>query len=132
MAKEKDIIIANRHAGPIVLPKVYLPNTSGDPAAFVQTFPERLLEPGHATTIGATEWEVRKVSQALQYYFDHGHLELVKREGEVLIQTGGTAVMEIPEHLQNDSEGGITVDSVTGDGAVSAKLRSAKKGTVTL
>jgi len=129
----RDVRLANHHAGTIILPRGYNPNTSGDPAAMKLQFDSITILPGQVKDISAVEWAIRKQSQALQYYLDHGHLTLVKCGNEVDIETGSTADLEVPEHLQSDEDGTVTVQSATGDGSsVQANLRRKSKGTVTV
>ena len=133
MAKEKDIIIANHHTGPIVLPRMYAPNTSGDPAAMIKMLESKTIQPGGTELLSATEWEIRKVSPALKYYLDNGHLSMVKRAGEVSIDTGATVDLEVPEHLQADQDGAVSVASkADGESIVKASIRSAKKSSITV
>jgi hypothetical protein len=134
----KDILLANHHAGPITLPRVYQPNAGGDPAAMQTSCESRTIQPGHVESIPAAEWELRLPAGAagknstLQYYLDHKHLEVVKRAGEVDVNTGAIGVLEVPEHLQADQEGNVTVASAADGSEIKAGVRSANKGTVTV
>jgi hypothetical protein len=131
MAKERDIFIANHHTGAIVLPKVYNPNATGDPAQMQLRLDAIHIPSGGVARISASEWEHRKKSVALQYYLEHGHLEQVRRVGEVDVDTGVTAELEVPEHLRPDDEGNVAVTSAADPAAsVKAGVRNAKKGKV--
>lgn len=132
MAKEKDIILANHHTASIVLPRIYNPNVSGDPAQMTIRVDSVIIAPGHTHVMTATEWELRKSSEALQYYLDHHILSLVKRTGEVDITTDVTKELEVPEHLQADEDGNVTVTSSADGSAIKAGIRSAKKSSITV
>jgi hypothetical protein len=130
----KDVFLANRHTGPIVLPRFYAPNADGDPAKMRVMFASRTINSGHVGKIPAEEWEIRSKSPALQYYLDNGHLEIVKQNAaEADLKTDSIVDLEIPDHLQPDPDGGVSVESATGNGdRVSATIRQAKKGSVTV
>ena len=132
MAKEKDVIIANHHSAPIVLARIYAPNLKGDPADMRLNFEQVHIPSGGTATLTATEWEERKKQPSVQYYLDQGYLSQVRRAGTAEVTGDSTLDLEVPEHLQVDQEGAVTVDSATGDGTVKAKITKATKSTTTV
>lgn len=135
MAKPgSDVLVANRHTGPITLPKHYMPNPSGDPSKAQAIIESRTILPQHVERIPKEEWEIRTTqSEALRYYLECGHLQVVKQDRLVDLQTDAVAKLEIPAHLQPDAEGAVTAESSADPGVrVKADIRRATKGTMTV
>lgn len=133
MAKEKDIFVSNQHTAAIILPRIYAPNPSGDPSQAQLRVESRVIQSGHTECFSATEWELRKAIASVQYYLDHGHLAVVKRAGAADVVTDETVDLQIPEHLQVDQDGAVSVDSKADPSVkVKADIRSAKKGTANI
>lgn len=132
MSKATKIRLANHHTGPIVLPRIYNPNISGDPAQMTARCEATLIASGGFHDMEPAEWELRKKSPALQYYLDKGIMSVVKPSQGVDIVTDRTIELEIPEHLQADDEGAVSATSAA-DPSVKVKAKlTTTKGSVTL
>lgn len=133
MGSLKDVIVANHHTGPIQFPRMYHPNVDGDPAKMNLKFDAKTIQPGGCVLVSSLEWAERKKVPAIAYYLDHGHLAVVRREGQVDQDIDYTTQLEVPEHLQADQDGATTAESKIGDGVqVKASLRRTAKGTATV
>jgi len=127
----KDIYLANRHSAPVILGRMYNPNISGDPAAMKIRFEQRSIMPGHVEVVPGDEWDLRKGTEIIKYYLDQRILEIVKRDREVEVTNEVVAELEIPEHLQPDTDGNVSVPSAANPGeTVKAGIRRASKSTV--
>lgn len=125
-----DVILANQHAGIVVLPRVYTDTTGS--MSEMKTRLGRVSIPPHGTYLmGAEEWAIRGQNKMIQRYLEIGHLALIKKDKPVDLVSDQTSELEVPEHLQAEE---VIEPSKTGSGAVAAGVRKDKtrKGEITI
>jgi hypothetical protein len=108
-----EVFLANRHTGDFLFPYT----TQGGLRAHF------LLEKGHSSPIPKEVWDSIKDHEIIQWYLDHGHLELLKEAKEVAITEEKTSDPPIPQHLQDEEQQG-------NDPVVKAKVKRGKHATI--
>lgn len=102
-----DVIVANHHTGPIVLPRIYEVNTTGDVTKNKILCGERTIPAGETAgvKIPRDEWELRlQRGEALRMLMDRGALSIVRRMGEVEFRCQSTSDLVVPPHLRGDTQ----------------------------
>ena len=130
-----DVIVANHHTGPIVLPRIYEFNESGDVTKNKALCRERIIPAGETseTKIPRDEWDLRLArGDALRALMDRGFLSIVRRIGEVDFRTQNVSDLIVPPHLQGEQQ--VAQSKTPAGGRVAAALdrKRMQVGTVTI
>jgi hypothetical protein len=130
-----DVIVANHHTGPIVLPRIYEVNVTGDVTKNIVLCIERTIPAGETTEarIPRAEWDLRlKRGDALKALMDRGFLSIVRKIGEVDFRTQDVSDLVVPPHLRGDAQEADSKTPAGGRVAAALDRKRMTVGTVTL